>query len=354
MREGGEGTVRTREPRQAEGPLPGPFTETSLPPNMLGEPPIRDRKWIASLSPLPEGFEPVRIERDGARVVAISLSQNYDPTGEVSGGGYWVHLSDDGGKTWRRPLYTGLADRFPYVVLPDSKLPLIDGGTLDIAVEIEELDLNSITYPPVALRTKRQAKGLYLKAPISELSRDSDGDGLTDIAARHLLLGLRSPGSATPMRVGQSSAKTCPTAISPDQQAMVALLDRIFSTHTGAIIEPVNRDLTNSQSAILSEVMAAARRDPNSRDRPIFILGDPKDFACLHTDRLMIVYSQNDIDRLSRMTPDFHAVSLTPIVFNRAHDRGYVSWSTGWSGGTARLTKSGSSWIFEELEGWIS
>lgn len=40
------------------------------------------------LAPLPPGFELVRAERQGARTVAISVSQALDPTGEVSRGGY--------------------------------------------------------------------------------------------------------------------------------------------------------------------------------------------------------------------------------------------------------------------------
>ena len=99
---------------------------------------------------------------------------------------------------------------------------------------------------------------------------------------------------------------------------------------------------------------AAAHRDPNSVDRPMFLLGDPADFACLQTDRMMIVYSEADISRLRRMTPDFHAVSLSKVVFNRAHDRGYVSWSTGWSGGTDRLRLVNGEWVLEEISSWIT
>ncbi|WP_425228448.1 hypothetical protein [Sphingomonas sp.] len=94
--------------RVSTDPEPSPFAEHPIPPARG-----RGAGAPAGLAPLPAGYTPVRAERSGQRTVAISVSQSLDPTGEVSRGGYWVHLSDDGGRTWRRPLYTGLAERFP-------------------------------------------------------------------------------------------------------------------------------------------------------------------------------------------------------------------------------------------------
>ncbi|MFD2138435.1 hypothetical protein ACFSLT_29995 [Novosphingobium resinovorum] len=72
-------------------------------------------KWPKGWAALPRGFEPVRWESDRTRAVAISQSGAFDRGGEVGGGGYWVHLSNDG-KTWGEALYTGLSVRFPYVI----------------------------------------------------------------------------------------------------------------------------------------------------------------------------------------------------------------------------------------------
>jgi len=63
--------------------------------------------------PLPDGFELVRAERAGHRAVAVSVSHTYDPTGEVSQGGYWMHVSQDGGRHWDRPLYTACPTASP-------------------------------------------------------------------------------------------------------------------------------------------------------------------------------------------------------------------------------------------------
>lgn len=334
-----------RADQPAIDPVPPPFAEHPIP---LAERGIAEASaWPKIFARLPDGYQPVRIARDGQRVAVISVSQNYDPTGEVSRGGYWVHLSDDGGKSWQRPLYTGLAEHFPYDVVSDAKLPLFDGDTLNIAVAVRLLDTRSISYPPVALRIRRRTDNLYLAVPIADLTRDSDGDGLTDLAARHLLLAPDPAGTA--YVVGHDDDLCTPEAAAT-AAPRVSMLTRIFGTHTGALIEPADR----KPGALLAGILSG-QRDPTSADRPILVSGTPADYACLHPDRLMIVYDQAQLARLRRMTPDFHAVDLPPIIFNRARTRGYAVWSTGWSGGTTRLTReAGGGWKLEEISSWIS
>lgn len=333
--------------RAAVDPDPPPFKLLTIPEPMRGQaPPIA---WSKSFAALPEGYEPVRIARDGDRVAVISVSQNYDPAGEVSRGGYWVHLSDDGGRSWKRPLYTGLADLFPYAVVPNPRLPLFDGDVLNLAVDIKELDTRSITYPPVALATRRNERNLYLRIPIADLERDSDGDGVTDLAARHLLLPPPGIASATPFVVGRAAPGQC-TQPPADLAAIQAALQDIFSVRTGAIIVPPDR----KPNDLATVVGGRLRFDPNSADRPILVEGDPADFACLRPDRLMIVYSAADLQRLRRMTPDFHAVKVDKIIWNRAHDRGYLIWSSGWTGGTIRLRQVGGEWKLDPLSSWIT
>jgi hypothetical protein len=79
--------------------LPAGFREFLLPEQFrTGAAEQRQRsRWPADMAPLPMGFSFVRFERGTLFTVAISLSQNLDPVGEVSQGGYWVHLSRDNG-----------------------------------------------------------------------------------------------------------------------------------------------------------------------------------------------------------------------------------------------------------------
>lgn len=350
-RYGGRGV---RDPKagdaQAETPLPSRFEARPIPEAIRGPAPAFDPASLKGMAPLPRGFSPVRLERSGQRVVVVSLSQNYDPTGEISGGGYWVHLSEDGGKSWGRPLYTGLADLFPYKVKTGSRLPLLDGDVLNLAVDIRELDTASITYPPIALRTRRQQDDLYLRIPLADLARDSDGDGLTDIAADHLLLSGARPPGATPFVVGASRGADCKAGADPAQQAMAAFFGRRIRFSSAAIIEAPDRPA--GQLAGLGSMRGVA---VNSLDEPILLLGDPAEFACLRPNVLMIVYGKADLARLRRMTPDFHPLDLGAMVFNRAHDRAYMSYSSGWTGGTIRLIRGPDGrWRMEHLSSWIT
>ena len=100
--------------------------------------------------------------------------------------------------------------------------------------------------------------------------------------------------------------------------------------------------------------MAGWRRATASAERPVFIQGDPSDYRCLRANRLMVVYSEADIAALERFRPDFHAVKVPPIVYNRDRDRGYVIYSLGWAGGTFRLRLVDGAWVFDEISSWIS
>lgn len=327
-------TIAAVTPGFAEHPLPAAYQGDAAAPAQRG------------LAKLPDGFELVRAERAGRRAIAISVSQTFDPTGEVSRGGYWVHLSEDGGAHWQKPLYTGLADRFPYVVTPQSRLPLLAGDTLNLAVDVAEIDTASITYPPVGLRTTRRQAGLYLEIPLAELRRDSDGDGLSDVAARHLLLDHARTDGGTPFVVGSDRGAACNTPSSPERQARIAVLGKLVDPAAAAIVEQTDRPA--------GEIIGAWQRAAAAADQPLFLLADPKDYGCLRPSRPMIVYGKEDIAAIEHFTPDFHAVELPPIIFNRAHDRGYVRWSTGWAGGTYRLRLIKGQWVFDELSSWIS
>ncbi|MBL0913950.1 MAG: hypothetical protein IBJ13_00050 [Sphingopyxis sp.] len=332
--------------RTSLDPDPSPFLAQPL-PDAVRTAARRASTWPKDATALPGDFMPVRFERSGMRAVAISLSQNFDPVGEVSGGGYWVHLSDDGGRRWHAPLYPGLADRFPYPVPAEARMPLLgEDGAINLEVEVALLDTASITYPPVALATRRREADLYLGLPVAELTRDSDGDGFTDIAARHLL--LDRTGDAAPMLIGTRKTEGC-APMGKMQGAQVALLEKLFDVHAVPIVEPL--DMT---SADIGERMTKWGSATTGPARPIFLMGDPADFASLRSDQPIIVYSPAHKAALAGKSPDFHPVTMPKIVFNRAGDRGYVQWSAGWTGGTLRLRFEKNRWRIETIGSWIT
>ena len=264
-------------------------------------------------------------------------------------------MSDDGGKTWKRPLYTGLAERYPYVIKRSSRLSLWKRDTLQVEVEIRELDVSSITYPPIALRSKRQEQNLYLEIPLSELSKDSDADSIPDIEEEHLLLDPNNPdtdgdGITDGLDAMPNVARS--STVQPLDQPLSMALERIFGARFGAII--MGADV--APASRLQDMMRRITNvgEPVSRNRPIFVMGDPKDFGGFRPNQMMLVYSAADLMKVRRLTPAFHAVSLEPIVMNRVNDRGFFVWSTGWSGGACRLVKGPDGWTVDDLSEWIS
>ncbi|WP_260581541.1 hypothetical protein [Sphingopyxis sp. PET50] len=341
---GGERDLRAG--RKSVDPDETAFAVLAL-PDMWRKAAAKPSTWPKDAAALPPDFLPVRFERAGSRAVAVSLSQNFDPSGEVSAGGYWIHLSGDGGKHWQPPLYTGLADRFPYVVPAEARMPLLGAdGVINVEVEVALLDTASITYPPVALATRRKQSDLYLAIPVADLERDSDGDGFSDIAERHLL--LDTAGEDAPMLVGSQPTAAC-GPLSNEQGARIALLDQLFEIKATPIVEPLDMAEANLDARI-GQWGDAAMGPP----RAVFLLGNPADFACLSSDRPIIVYSQRHMAALARKSPDFRAVEMPAIVFNRARDRGYAIWSAGWTGGTFRLRFEDNRWKFDTISSWIT
>ena len=340
------------EARQSVDPITPPFALLNLPTGLRSAPerPGADStaKWPRGWTQLPRGFVPIRWEKDGARAIAVSLSGLLDPSGEVSPGGYWVHLSDDGGKTWRAPLYTGLAANFPYVVPANSKLPLLKGDELQLEVAVELIDTASITYPPVALRTRKKQRDLFMEIPLADLSRDSDGDGLTDLVEQHLLLDRPPSSDGTPLVVGLLGDAGCSPADAGLRRLRAMLLGRITGMETGALVEPVDRPASNP-------LALGWRRIEQGEASPLFLKGDPADFTCMPAGgRLIIVYDEAEAADLKRRTPDFHLLEFPHPIMNRAGDRGFVRWSAGWTGGTLRIVRRNGEWQVEEIESWIT
>lgn len=334
--------------RPAVEPDPSPFAERSLPPELRSSPgtKVKDATWPRGWAPLPRGFESLRTGEAGKLAVAVSASSRLDPSGEVGRGGYWVHVSRDGGKTWQAPLYTGLAAYFPYVVPSMSQLPLLDGETIRLEVAVDLLDTRSITYPPVGLRTRRSARDLYLELPLAALQADGNDDGLTDIAAHHLLLDSAPP--LAPFVVGSDLA-SCPAKGTPASELRARLLQRLIGgRQEAAVLEPINRPAD-------SLIGFGWARSPEAKTGPLFIKGTAADFACMRLPFPALAYGEAGEEALQRKSPDFRLLELPPMIMNRAGTRGFAVWSFGWTGGTTLFVQEpDGGWQPVELSSWIT
>lgn len=333
-------------------PIYPTFAQNKLPPKLISSRSGKrsegseSQKWPRGWKALPEGFEPVRWQREGARAVVISQSGLLDRGGEVGRGGYWVHLSNDGAKTWGQPLYTGLAVRFPYLIEATSKLPLLKDGDLQIEVTYALLDTSSITYPPVALRTLRKESDLWLNIPIEALAKDSNGDGLSDLVAAHL--GIDGPADEAPFVAGSDKA-TCKAG---EVDGVAALRRQVLLRLTGideaAIFEPIDR-------APDAPPLQGVTRISTDGKRPLFVKGQAADLACTAPMPMQVfIYNAKGEEALQRRSPDFRLIELPSLIMNRDKSRGYAVWSSGWTGGTILFWLEAGQWRFRTISSWIT
>lgn len=323
---------------------PERFPLKTLSPSLRRPPSIEDSPF-GGLEILPAEFRPVRMEQDGKRIVVISRADHYDRNYGV-GGGFWVHLSEDDGETWSAPLYTGLSDGAPYVVLPNSGLPIFHGDELQVAVDIDEV-IPSHTRPAYG-RQGRSEKNFFLTIPIATLSRDTDGDGMTDLAEEHL--GLRPDQADRFDRpLGPSgAAPECPAEEAASEQSRQRVVDAIFAWERA---QAARWTMPHEEGLEIPKLAAALAAKSNMY--PVrFLRGEPADYACLAFDRLALVYDGLDLARLEEEMPDPETLYIGRFVHNEAADRGYIIWAYPAGSSFFRARLVAGQWQVEYMGGW--
>ena len=270
----------------------------------------------------------------GERWAAISISAELDPTGEVGQGGYWLHVSHDRGATWDRPLYLGLQQFQPYVVPATSRLPMLKGSLLQLEVQVRELDPESISFPPVALSSKREADDLYIERSLDDLARDSDRDGLTDLLEDKL---RTDPHSADTDGDGLDDASDSLPGISlqgpppADADVIARVFEHILGYEAGAI------QLGVAAGRHTEDLFANMLGSPAKSARGVtFLLADKDMLTGLLLPSPIIVLDAADLAYLNARFGIHYPVQFPSPWFNRARTKAVVQWSAGWTGGTLR------------------
>jgi hypothetical protein len=352
-------------------PFTGPYrpegwTEAALPPGVApwAAPARSDDDLYAEPDTvrLPSGVErpPVPVEAilrhqliDGESVILFASSE-YDLSGEIPAPGLWMARTEGG--RWREPSYLGLQMHFPYVPTPVSGVPLIHDGRVRIESQVREIDTRTITFPPVGLGLLRQEDGVVIERDLADLERDSDADGMTDIAERRLLLNPANPDSdgdgledgVDPMPL---TART-PAVRNARLELAAAIVQRLTGHDAGAIMMPAQAP-TEPDDALA--VMAGA---PPSAPRMLsrIMVGDPTMFSGLQLPFRLLVYTPEQAERLNAGPAPF----LPPVVdiYSSLDDRRHlVIWSAGWVGGQFAVTcavAATDSCEVEELSNWIT
>jgi len=296
---------------------------------------------------LPPGWNPLRMERRGREVVAIAVAGMLDPVGELGLGAYWILHSRDGGATWEEPLYTGLREQMPYVVVPSSRLPLLAGDHLNIEVMVRELDPESITFPPVMLRTKREAHGLSLEMPWEALRRDSDGDGVTDLVEERLGTDpYKRDTDGDGIDDGKDGLPQVALAgkRNAESDALAALL-REFYLGAGKLVV----GLAQSEE----ERNACVKRASILGPQTLFVVGDRATFGAIDIHRRVIVFTRRELELYEKKFGPTFAAEMHVFV-NHAGTKAVITDNEQWRGDTYALRKTKKGWVVKSTGGWIT
>ncbi len=303
---------------------------------------------------LPAGFRAVRTERQGKRAAVIAVSQAYDQASPISEGGYWVLLSDEQGTTWRRPLYTGLRANLPYTVRGSSALPLLggDGDHLQVEVEVKEIHSFFTTESgPAELAPRQPRSGIYLDMPLAALERDADGDGLTDIEERRLLL---DPDEADTDHDGLGDAVDPMPAIaavenpSPWAGPAAAILGYLLDQGAPRQPAPPRRAWTGA----CCKPPPAAPSSPLGKT--VFVMGERPWFAGLRPSYRLIVLTGEELEALRQKVTIPPCFGIQLLVLDRSGNRAFAVWWGELRGGKLALERRGDSWQVDSVSDWIS
>jgi hypothetical protein len=236
---------------------------------------------------------------------------------------------------------------------------MLEGDRLRLEVRIEEIDPDSITFPPVGLTTKRSEGGLYLDIDLKAVAADRDRDGLTDIAERRLGLdfakedsdgdGLPDGGDPLPLTAYRRD-------VSPlDSEMARAILAQIKEHDAGAIMVQPS---TGSQT-LLEDFLAASGSGGAARaggGAEFLVSDDPDLFAGITPPYRFMVYSSADMEALSRGAAPFYAPEIMDVFTSLDRKRRYVSWSARWTGGAFEVncTEPGVACKVKVHSQWIT
>ena len=324
------------------------YPETALVAGQLASKPVAN---YTGRLPIAKGFGLVRAEKSGAEIAAVLTSAAADPGGEVGRGGYWLMRSRDSGATWSGPLYLGFQQQNPYVVSSTARVSMFAGDPLRLEVSVEELDPKSITFPPVGLRTRREARDLYIDIPLATITRDTDGDGFTDLLEAKL---GTDPAKADTDGDGlsdslddfpQASARGTPSPLAP---ILVDALKQLAGSEGAGIVEPIRR-----KGDDLIESLAKRRRTQVGSTFQ-FIIGDPQMYVGLRASNQVIVLTSAQADHIRATYGPFFALSSPLILVDPAMTRAHVLWGAGWTGGTIRYRLVNGRWVGKRTVDWIT
>jgi hypothetical protein len=300
-----------------------------------------------------EPYQAARVARgEGDDWYVVYASHALDPVGEVSRGGYWLARSQDAGRTWAAPWYLGLQEYFPYVVAPDSRLPIAADGKIQLEVLVRELDTRSISFPPLSLATKTERNDVYLEFSLADVTRDVDADGLTDIVERRLGTDpMRQDSDGDRLRDDLDGVPLVPYDAAALGTARIAsaFLQAVHGVDSEALITGLARDRAAEVEQVLRDILDSPHPaiDP---EHTLFVSADPALFAGVNP-RIRVIVGEPTGQGGGGV---FYRLAVEHVFVNHDASSVYIIWSATWQGGEILLTGGPERYTIHELGRWIT
>jgi hypothetical protein len=287
--------------------------------------------------------------RFGNRWCILYFDSKYDDF-VYGGAGYWIAISDDNGKTWKQ-YYTGLTDGFYYSFKKNSKLELLkDAATFQIeCVIIRKKEEVPHPMPP---NYEIVQDSLSIEVNIGEIIKDSDNDGLTDIAESKMLL---NPTNADTDGDGIiDSEDRNPRFASRNSESIKiynAFFGNYYRSNDKGVIEIDNSnfsELEKSKSDSLTE---------GGMDEISLLITDDKDLQGVNPrDKTLIIMTSNEYERHKDIYPSTFIKSDFSPMFkcDKLKDTYKINTSYLTGGATYIIQKTKKGWKIFLLSSWIS
>jgi len=127
----------------------------------------------------------IKSEKKGKRWAILYEDFKYDEM-LAFGSGYWLSLSEDDGKSWKK-YYTGLTGGKNYYFKSNSK-PSLWRDDSHIQIEADIVRMTEERAHPIPPEYETVKNNALVVLDLNDILKDSDKDGLTDIEEKNLLL----------------------------------------------------------------------------------------------------------------------------------------------------------------------
>jgi len=273
----------------------------------------------------------------------LLMSKDYDPSGEVPVAGYWLRRTElpNGQPQW---FYLGIKEHMPFELV-ESDEPFIMGDELRLLVRRAAIDPAKIVFPPIGLDIRGDKKVFELRASLVGIMKDSDADGLTDLAEQQLLLDPRKADSdGDGIQDGQDPLPNVAlTKVTTSRQSAFAAAIGFLTN------EP---DLAISAFVPGSDIFVRRR---SGDERTLFVITDPENLAGTSAGHRIIVLPNSLDMALLHKHPAFGVffpmhVSLRMLDETHAE----LTYDASWQGGTLAMELHKGVWRIGTLSGWIT